>query len=58
MRFQVRKNAGMWEVWVLGRRSWVRVERFHNWFFAMRLATGQDPRTGNVYERTIATVAW
>lgn len=46
----------MWEVWVLGRRSWVIVEKFHNWFFAMRLATGQDPWTGVLYERTIMTV--
>lgn len=60
MRFQVRKHqaSGMWEVWVLGLKSWVRVEAFHNWKFAMRLATGQDPYTGGVYLRSIVTVTW
>ena len=48
----------MWEVWVLGVKSWVRVEQFHNWLIAMRLATGQDPYTGRVYERSIVTVSW
>lgn len=57
MRFQVRKHAEMWEVWVLAHRSWVRVERFYNWKFAMRLAAGQDPYDGSLYERSIVTVA-
>lgn len=60
MRFQVRRNHKIhkWEVWVLGYRSWVKVEEYFNWMMAMRLATGQDPWTGQLYERSIVTVSW
>lgn len=61
MRFQVRKNhrTDKWEVWVLTVKSWVRVDDFYNWKFAMRLATGQDPYTGSEFQRSIVTlVTW
>lgn len=60
MRFQVRKHqaSGLWEVWVLGLRSWVRVDEFHTWVVAMRLATGQDPHTGTCYSRAMSVRSW
>ena len=44
MRFQVRKRARLWEVWVLwpNARSWERLRQFGTWGAAMWLATNDE----------------
>lgn len=43
IRFQVRKNRNLWDVYVFTGRCWQFLEHFASFDWAMIMATGQDP---------------
>lgn len=52
-RFQVRKRAGYWEVWIFRGRSWELLDKFRLYYLAMTMATGQMPYGAECWKRVM-----